>query len=209
MTAKGLWILAIVLILAIGAAVWIARPPKTQPYSTPEVQQAPASREAASMPSGSTSAAPTQLPAAAEVPALPPAAVPLSGAPALTEAEAEELLTANFTPEMRQMCDRFGVVVLDVTAHGDLLDARFSVSDAAKAEPVIAPEAPRHLYAANGTELPVPTGPRGKLLRKTTGLGPKGQGYIATFYNPGGLVKRGDKVSLVLGECRASDLIVK
>ncbi len=105
-----------------------------------------------------------------------------------------------------ELARRFGVAELRVrrSAAGHLLDLRYRVLDPAKAAPLHArAQKPILVDERSGRKLVVPTTPKAGALRSTAP--PKaGRIYFALFANPGGAVRRGDQVSVVMGELRAS-----
>jgi hypothetical protein len=58
-------------------------------------------------------------------------------------------------------------------------------------------------------KLQVPDTPKMGSLRQKTRQPEAGRIYFALFGNPGGLVKHGSKVTLVVGDLRISDLVVE
>ena len=61
---------------------------------------------------------------------------------------------------------------------------------------------------ATGTRLTVPDMPNVGALRQTAVAPQAGKVYFILFWNPGGLVKPGQKVDLVLGGTTVRDLVV-
>lgn len=101
------------------------------------------------------------------------------------------------------------VVAVRVTAAGHLVDLRYRVADAERAEAVINSRVkPYLLHEPSGKVLAVPT---------TAKLGPlrskykprEGRVYTMLFGNPAGLVAAGDRVTWVLGEFRVEGLVVE
>jgi hypothetical protein len=101
------------------------------------------------------------------------------------------------------------VVSLRPTAGGRMLDLRFRVDDSEKAKAVLTKSKRAYLLdGRTGKTLPVPTTKAGA-MRQTTLNPEKGRVYFMLFANPGGLVKEGGSVSLVIGDFRKNDLIVE
>jgi hypothetical protein len=112
------------------------------------------------------------------------------------------VLAALGTPSARE---RWGVDQLRVhrTAGGHLLDLRYQVVDPARAGSLLAEESSVYLvHEKSGLRLPVPSTPKAGSLRNT-GVPRAGRAYFALFTNPGGLVQRGDQVSVMLGALTA------
>lgn len=106
--------------------------------------------------------------------------------------------------------ERWGVDGLRIvrTAGGHLLDFRYHVVDPGRAASLLARDGRAYVvHERSGVRLPVPSTPKAGPLR-TTGVPEAGRGYFALFSNPGGLVRRGDRVSVVVGDLTA-DLTVE
>ena len=108
-------------------------------------------------------------------------------------------------PPAHPVGERWGVDDLHIrrTAEGNLLDFRYRIVDATLAESLL--ERDRSVYVLHeksGLKLPVPSTPKAGPLRNT-GTPKVGRTYFALFTNPTGMVQRGDRVSVVLGEMNA------
>ena len=89
------------------------------------------------------------------------------------------------------------------TANGQLLDLRYRVVDPQLATTLLAKDNTAYaVHEQSGTRLRVPSTPKAGSLR-TKGSPRAGRSYFALFTNPGGLVRRGDQVSVVLGDLTA------
>ncbi len=107
--------------------------------------------------------------------------------------------------------ERWGVRVLGLhlSAGGYLLDFRYRVLDAAKAKPILDRRArPYLLDDASGRSLAVPSPPKLGPMRNT-GFPVAGRNYFVVFGNPGKFVKRGERVTVVIGDFRAPNLVVE
>lgn len=105
----------------------------------------------------------------------------------------------------------FGIKVVSLrpTAGGRMLDLRFRVVDPEKAKAVLNKSKRAYLLDGNtGKTLPVPVTKAGA-MRQTTLNPEKDRVYFMLFANPGGLVKEGGSVSLVIGDFRKDDIIVE
>jgi len=112
---------------------------------------------------------------------------------------------ATASPPTPPQGQRFGVDRLRImrTAGGHLLDFRYRVVDPKLAAPLLTKAARGHVVdEKTGARLAVPDMPKAGPLRNT-GVAHAGRTYFALFNNPGGLVRRGDRVSVVLGELTA------
>ena len=106
--------------------------------------------------------------------------------------------------------DRWGIQIkgIRLSAAGYMLDFRYRVVDPEKAGPLFKRQIKPYLVdQANGAKFIVPT---------TAKLGPirnsnkpqSGRTYFMFFANPGRYVKAGNKVTVVIGDFRAEDLVV-
>ncbi len=101
---------------------------------------------------------------------------------------------------------------LRLSAGGSMLDFRYRIIDPEKATPLVRPSIKPHLIdQASGATLTVPTyaklGPMRSVARYGT---PKADRiYFVLFANPGGFVKAGNKVTVVIGEFKAENLVVQ
>lgn len=116
-------------------------------------------------------------------------------------------------PAQASLAERWGIDKLRVvrTGAGHLLDFRYRVVDAQKAAPLLARGSkPIAIDEKSGARLGVPSTPKAGALRSHSYGRPKqGRTYFALFANHGGLVKRGDQVSVVIGSFKAPHLIVE
>ncbi|MDV3243144.1 MAG: hypothetical protein LOY00_15475 [Methylocaldum sp.] len=107
---------------------------------------------------------------------------------------------------------RWGIRLLGIrlSAAGNMLDFRYRIIDAGKA----APMADRTLnpYVVDqktGSRLLVPTAPTVGFLRQTSAAPLENRTYFALFANPGRQIEAGDKVTVVIGDFRAENLVVE
>lgn len=102
------------------------------------------------------------------------------------------------------------VTSLRLSAQGRMVDFRYKVLDPAKAGTLSDRESkPYLLDQASGKKLLVPKTPKVGPLRQTAQEPEAGKVYFALFANPGQVVKRGSKVTVVLGDFRAENLTVE
>ncbi len=107
--------------------------------------------------------------------------------------------------------DRWGVEVvrLFLTSHGHMVDFRYRVIDPVKARPLFDPRTPAHLVdEATGRKLAVPEAPKTGRLRNT-GEPEEGRVYFIIFQNQAGLLEKGDRVSVVIGDFVAPGLLLQ
>lgn len=106
-----------------------------------------------------------------------------------------------------EMLDKIGARVVRVTGSGagGLLDVRYQIVDADKAAPIHDAKYPPALVDEHSGQV------IGRLLmgHAHTGKFKAGVTYYVAFENPGGLVKRGDPVSVVLGPVRLQHVRVQ
>jgi hypothetical protein len=104
----------------------------------------------------------------------------------------------------------FGIKIVSLrpTGGGQMLDLRFQVIDPEKAKGVLDKNKKAYvLDDKSGKTLPVPVTKAGP-MRQTT-LNPEaGRVYFMLFSNPGGMVREGGSVSLVIGDFRKDGIVV-
>ena len=107
--------------------------------------------------------------------------------------------------------ERWGVKPLSIrlSAEGYMLDFRYRVLDPEKAMPLFDRKIKPYLVdEATGAMFAVPAPPKVGALRTTRKPVPD-RNYFIMFANPGKFVKRGNKVTVVIGDFRAENLIVQ
>jgi hypothetical protein len=96
-----------------------------------------------------------------------------------------------------------------ITAAGHMIDFRYRVIDPDKAAMLLRKQSKAYLVdQKTGTQLSVPRTRIGP-LRQTTVKPIPNRDYAMLFKNPMGLVKPGDKVTVVIGDFKAENLIVE
>lgn len=96
-----------------------------------------------------------------------------------------------------------------LTAEGLMLDFRYRVIDAEKAEPLFERKNKAYLIdQATGAKFLVPESPKVGALRTTRPPAPD-KNYFIIFVNPGRYVKKGNKVTVVIGDFKAENLVVE
>jgi hypothetical protein len=102
------------------------------------------------------------------------------------------------------------VVRIHPSVAGQMLDMRYRVVDREKAKNALKRGAQIYLIdQASGTKLPVPDMAQvGKLLQRPD-QGDSGKIYWIFFGNPGGMVKPGARVTLVVGDFQIKDILVE
>jgi hypothetical protein len=110
--------------------------------------------------------------------------------------------------------EQWGVQVesIRISAAGNLLDFRYRILDSDKALPLVERKNKPYLIdQESGKTLGVPNGAKVGPLRQTVRYGkPKEDRiYFVLFGNPGGFVKSGDKVSVVIGDFKVENLVVE
>lgn len=106
---------------------------------------------------------------------------------------------------------RYGIEVVGVrlTAGGYFLDFRYRVVDPEKAAPLLDRRVKPYVQLAGGDlRLFVPVAPTVGTLRQTTQKVRKNHEYFALFGNPGRRVTTRDRVDVVFGEIRLTNLQV-
>lgn len=96
-----------------------------------------------------------------------------------------------------------------LTAKDYMLDLRYRVKDPDKAKPILKRgQKPFLIDQATGKKLAVPTTKVGP-MRSTTVEPKANRQYVILFSNLNKIVKRGNKVTVVIGEFKAENLIVE
>jgi len=106
---------------------------------------------------------------------------------------------------------RWGVEVESIrsTAAGYMLDFRYRVVDAEKARPLFKRQTKPYLIdQETGARLMVPSPAKTGPLRNSN-LPKAERTYFMFFANPGQFIKPGKKVSVVIGDFRAENLVVR
>ncbi len=107
--------------------------------------------------------------------------------------------------------ERWGIRIesLRLTAGGYMLDFRYRVLDPAKAKPLAQRNVkPQLIDQASGAKLQVPVPPKVGALRNA-GEPEAGKVYWMFFGNPGMFLKAGARVTVIIGEFRAENLLVE
>ncbi len=102
------------------------------------------------------------------------------------------------------------IVRIHPSVGGQMLDLRYRLIDVEKAKRAMNRQAKIYLIdQASGTKLPIPNMAKvGKLLQRPEQTG--GDKIFWVFFsNPGGMVKTGAKVTLVIDEIRIKDIVVQ
>ena len=116
------------------------------------------------------------------------------------------------TKEQKQaLSEKWGIelVAMRSTAAGHMVDFRYRVLDAEKADPLFKRQTkPYLIHQASGKVLAVPnTAKLGSLRNSNTPQ--NGRTYWMFFGNQMKLVHKGDKVTVVIGEFRVENLVVE
>lgn len=107
--------------------------------------------------------------------------------------------------------EKWGIerITVRLWAAGYMMQFRYRVIDPEKASELLNRQTKAYLIdQATGTKLGVPISKLGAM--RTTAVKPEAnRDYFILFSNPGGLVKNGDRVTVVIGDFRAENLIVE
>lgn len=109
------------------------------------------------------------------------------------------------------MEQQWGIRILRIalTAEGNMLDFRYRVIDAEKAAPLFSRQHKAYLVdEATGAKFLVPESPKVGALRTTREPKPD-RNYFIIFVNPGRYIKKGNKVTVVIGDFKAEHLVVE
>ena len=95
-----------------------------------------------------------------------------------------------------------------LSAGGYMIDFRYRVLDTAKAAPILDRAAKPYLIdQASGATFAVPNPPKVGQLRSGKNI-KEGTIYFIFFANPGKYIKSGNKVTIVIGDCKINDIVV-
>ena len=106
---------------------------------------------------------------------------------------------------------RWGVEIVGVwlSANGYMLDFRYHVTDSEKASPLFTWKVkPFLIDQASGAKFIVPNPPKVGSLRSTR-KPESDRNYFMLFANPGQFIKKGNKVTVVMGDFKAENLVVE
>ena len=127
-----------------------------------------------------------------------------------TEVEpAQPQATIEKKDQATRLAEQWGIEItaLRLTAEGHMIDFRYRVLDVEKAKPLhLRQVKPYLIHEASGKVLAVPNTAKVGALRNSN-IPQKNRIYWMFFGNSG-LVKKGDKVSIVIGEFKAESLEV-
>ena len=99
---------------------------------------------------------------------------------------------------------------LRLSAAGYMLDFRFRVLAPNKAAPLLdRANKPYLLDPQSGAKLIVPAPPKVGSLRQKSGAPKRDKVYFVMFSNPGRFIKPGQKVTIVIGDFKAENLVVQ
>jgi len=133
--------------------------------------------------------------------------------PHATAAEKKKEAAAEKPPEktLMELEGKWGIRPLSMrqTAKGYMLDFRYRITDAEKAAPLFSPKIkPYIIDQASGAVMAVPDVPKLGSMRSTR-KPVKDKNYAILFANPGQYIKPGNKVTVVIGDFRAENLVVE
>ena len=127
-----------------------------------------------------------------------------------TEAEAEQPPVYKWETDPA-LKEKWGIEIASIrlSANDHMIDYRYRVLDAAKATDLFKRQIkPQLIHQGTEKVLAVPDTAKLGPLRNSN-IPQEGRIYWMFFGNAGNLVKPGDKVTIVIGDFRAEDLIVK
>jgi len=102
------------------------------------------------------------------------------------------------------------IVSLRLTAANYMLDFRYKILDVEKAKPFLERRLKPHIIIErSGRKLVVPVSSKLGPLRTSPKFVKLDKNYFVFFANPGGDVKQGDKVSVVMGDAKLEHLVVQ
>ena len=109
--------------------------------------------------------------------------------------------------------EKYGVIIhgISLSAGGYMLDFRYTVTDPERSKPFFdKATAPYLIDNVSGAKMKVPSPAKVGPLRTSGGLMPeKDRRYFIIFANPGAFIKKGNKVTIVIGDIKIENLIVQ
>jgi len=114
------------------------------------------------------------------------------------------------TQPMKELTDQWGVEIVNLrtTAEGYMLDFRYRVIDPDKSMTLLDRKTKPYLIdPRNGAKIPVVTSRFGS-MRSTTTRPIANRIYTVLFVNPGKSIKKGDKLTVVMGDFKAENVAV-
>ena len=108
--------------------------------------------------------------------------------------------------------ETWGIQVVGVrpTAEGRILNFRYKIIDPEKSSSLISPKATPYLIdQKTGNTFSVPSLPKVGALKQRGKQAYQDRIYFILFANPGNSVKSGDKVSVVIGDFKAENIVVE
>jgi len=113
---------------------------------------------------------------------------------------------------VKELMETWGIepVRIALSANGYMLDFRYRILDADKALPLMAEDIhPLLIDLVTGAKMCVPAPPKLGPLRQRSAIPYVGRVYFVMFANPGRYIKRGNAVTVVIGDCTIEDLTVQ
>jgi hypothetical protein len=114
--------------------------------------------------------------------------------------------------DLQSIEEKWGIKVLVIrrSATGYMLDFRYRIIDPDKASLLVKRNSRPYLIdQASGAKFMVPSAPKIGALRQTSVKPYADRNYFILFANPGKFVKPGNKVTVVIGDFRVTDLVVE
>lgn len=128
------------------------------------------------------------------------------------KAEVDSRRNTPLSANLSELEKQWGIKLLGIrtSAAGNMLDFRYRIMDVDKAQPLVDQKAQPYLInQRNGGRMSIPSSPTVGSLRQTSIKPLAERSYFALFANPGKQIKTGDKVTVVIGDFKAEDLIVE
>jgi hypothetical protein len=128
--------------------------------------------------------------------------------------QANKLAISEYNPRTLQsnIEKKWGIQIqgIRLSAADYMLDFRYKIIDPNKAAPLLDRQTKPYLVdQQSGAKLIVPTPPKVGSLRQKSHEPISGKIYFVMFSNPGKLVKKGNKVTVVIGDFKTENLIVE
>jgi len=122
------------------------------------------------------------------------------------------LSCAGITSSEEKMAEEWGIKILSLrhTAADYMLDFRFRIVDGKKVQQIMNRKIKPYLIVERtGQKLQVPISTKLGPLRQAKTFAKADRNYFMFFANPGRLVKKNDKVTIVIGDFKVEHLVVE
>ena len=126
--------------------------------------------------------------------------------------KAEKTKKPEPTKKLEAIKEKWGVAEFNVrlTAVNSMLDIRYRVVDKKKAEPLfVRKDLPYIRHEKSGNTFGIPASPKIGFMRQAPKFIKDGRVYFFLVANPGRYIKKGDLITIIMGDMNAEHIIVQ